>query len=259
MIRAIILAAGRGSRMGQLGGDSPKCLTEIEGQPLLLRQVAALRRGGVDQIGVVRGYLAERINFPGLSYFANKRWAETNMVMSLASAATWLRSGPVIVSYADIFYRSDVVRGLVAASGQLVISYDRAWRGLWTRRFSDPLADAETFRIDASGKLLEIGGKTTRIEEIEGQYMGLLKFTPPAWNAVEGLLRAMDEPIRDRLDMTGLLRRLLAGNEISINTVGTEGHWGEIDQPDDLALYHKMVRDGQLVLEDVHSEGEVAE
>ena len=38
--------------------------------------------------------------------------------------------------------------------------------------------DAETFRADASGRLLEIGGKTSEIEEIEGQYMGLLKFTP---------------------------------------------------------------------------------
>ena len=86
--------------------------------------------------------------------------------------------GPVIVSYADIFYRSELVRGLAAASGELVITYDRAWRSLWTRRFADPLADAETFRVDDAGRLLEIGGKTTRIEEIEGQYMGLLKFTP---------------------------------------------------------------------------------
>jgi L-glutamine-phosphate cytidylyltransferase len=256
MIRAIILAAGRGSRMGQLGGDSPKCLTEIEGKSLLMRQVAALRRGGVDQIGLVRGYLAEMIDFPGLSYFENRQWAETNMVMSLATAANWLRSAPVIVSYADIFYRSDVVRRLVAAPGQLVISYDRAWRSLWARRFSDPLTDAETFRIDAAGRLLEIGGKTTRIEDIEGQYMGLLKFTPPAWNAVESLLSAMEEPIRKRLDMTGLLRRLLAGNEISINTVGTDGHWGEIDQPDDLALYQRMIREGQLVLEDLPADGE---
>jgi len=45
-------------------------------------------------------------------------------------------------------------------------------------RFADPLADAEIFRINAAGQLLEIGGKTTRIEDIEGQYVGLLKFTP---------------------------------------------------------------------------------
>jgi choline kinase len=253
MMRAIILAAGRGSRMGQLGGDRPKCLVELEGQPLIARQIAALRRGGVDQIGVVRGYRAETIDFPGLRYFSNERWAETNMVMSLAAAAPWLRAGPVIVSYADIFYRGELVRGLAGAPGQLVIAYDRDWRELWTRRFADPLADAETFRIDAAGQLLEIGGKTTRIEDIQGQYMGLFKVTPPAWSAVEELLATLDAAVRDRLDVTGLLRRLLAAREVPIGTFGADGQWGEIDNPEDVALYRNMVRDGELVLDECRS------
>src|ERR1700691_828451 len=250
MMRAVILAAGRGSRMGHLADDRPKCLVELAGKPLIERQISALRRGGVDEIGVVRGYRAEMIEFSGLDYFANDRWAETNMVMSLAAAAAWLRSGPVIVSYADIFYRSELVRGLAGSPGQLVVSYDRAWRRLWTRRFADPLADAETFRINATGQLLEIGGKTTRIEDIEGQYMGLLKFTPLAWSAVEALLGTLDGAMRNRLDMTGLLRRLLAGNELRIDTFGTDGQWGEIDNPEDVALYQDMVREGELVLDE---------
>jgi choline kinase len=256
MTRAVILAAGRGSRMGQLGDDRPKCLIELEGRPLLERQIAALRRGGVDEIGVVRGYRAEMIDLPGLVYFTNERWAETNMVASLAAAAPWLRSpDPVIVSYADIFYRGELVRGLAAAPGQLVIGYDRAWRRLWTRRFADPLADAETFRIDAAGQLLDVGGKTTQIDDIEGQYMGILKFTAPAWSAVETLLTTLDAPIRDRLDITGLLRRLLNGKHLPIGTFGTDGQWGEIDNPEDVALYEDMVREGELVLENVPSGG----
>jgi len=236
--------------MGPLGDDRPKCMVQLEGKPLIERQVAALRRGGADEIGVVRGYRAGMIDFPGLRWFANERWAETNMVMSMVAAAPWLRSGPVIVSYADIFYRSELVRGLAGTPGQLVISYDRAWRRLWTRRFADPLADAETFRIDAAGRLLEIGGRTTRIEDIEGQYMGLLKFTPEAWSAVEALLSTLDAATRDRLDATGLLRRLIARETISIGTFGTEGQWGEIDNPEDVALYEEMVREGELRLED---------
>jgi len=250
MMRAVILAAGRGSRLGHLGADRPKCLVEFAGKPLIERQIAALRRGGVDEIGVVRGYRAEMIDFPGLSYFLNQRWAETNMVMSLTAAAAWLHSGPVIVSYGDIFYRSELVRGLAGAPGQLVITYDRAWRRLWTRRFNEPLADAETFRINAAGQLLEIGGKTMRIENIEGQYMGLFKFTPPAWSAVETLLATLDSPVRDRLDVTGLLHRLLAGKAFPIATFATDGQWGEIDNPADVALYEDMVREGELLLED---------
>ena len=249
-MRAVILAAGRGSRLGHLGADRPKCLVEFAGKPLIARQIAALRRGGVDEIGVVRGYRAEMIDLPGVSYFLNQRWAETNMVMSLSAASAWLCSGPAIVSYGDIFYRSELVRGLAGAPGQLVISYDRDWRRLWTRRFVDPLADAETFRINADGQLLEIGGRTTRIEEIQGQYMGLFKFTPPAWGIVEALLATLDAPSRDKLDVTGLLRRLLAGKELRIDTYGADGQWGEVDNPQDVALYEDMVRAGELHLED---------
>jgi L-glutamine-phosphate cytidylyltransferase len=143
-----------------------------------------------------------------------------------------------------------LVRDLAAAQGQLVVAYDRDWSRLWRRRFVDPLADAETFRIDGAGRLLEIGGKTDRIEDIQGQYMGLLKFTPAAWSCIEALLNALDPAIRDRLDVTALLRLLLARNEIAIGTLGTNGQWGEIDNPEDVALYSTMVRNRELLLED---------
>ena len=159
----------------------------------------------------------------------------------------------MIVSYADIFYRSELVRGLAASPGRLVVCYDPAWRRLWTRRFADPLSDAETFRMNGEGQLLEIGGKTTRIEDIEGQYMGLLKFTPAAWSAVEALLGTLDAPIRDRLDMTGLLSRLLAAKACPISTFAAGGHWGEIDNRQDVALYQTMLSEGELVLEDTLS------
>jgi choline kinase len=111
------------------------------------------------------------------------------------------------------------------------------------------LSDAETFRINGAGELLEIGGRTQTIEDIEGQYMGLLKFTPEAWQAVEDVLATLDAPSRDRLDMTGLLRRLLAAKSITIGTFGTGGEWGEIDNPEDVELYQSMIRAGELTLE----------
>ena len=124
-MRAVILAAGRGSRMGELCDERPKCLVELAKKPLIKRQIAALRAGGVQAIGVVRGYRAHMIELPDLTYFDNLRWSETNMVMSLKAAAQWLKTGPVIVSYADIFYRHEIVRDLVASTGDLVIAYDR--------------------------------------------------------------------------------------------------------------------------------------
>jgi len=246
-MRAVILAAGRGTRMGSIGEARPKCLVELAGKTLLDRQLAALSAGGASELGIVRGYRAEMLARPGVVCFENPRWTETNMVLSLAAAETWLSTGPLIVSYADIFYRREVVRELAAAAGELVIAYDPGWRRLWTRRFNNPLSDAETFRVSPSGRLLEIGGKTDRIEAIQGQYMGLLKFTPPAWRAVSELLNGLDPAARDALDITGLLRRLLQC-DYPVETLATAGNWGEIDSPADLALYEQMARDGDLAL-----------
>ena len=247
-MRAVILAAGRGSRLGAQTEDRPKCMVELAEKPLIARQVSALRRGGVSIIGIVRGYRGHMIDIADAAYFENPRWAETNMVMSLAAAAAWLRSDSVVVSYADIFYGHEIVRDLAASPGDLVVAYDRGWRSLWSRRFADPLSDAETFRTDSSGNLLEIGRRTTRIEDIEGQYMGLLKFTPRAWSAVEAVLAALDTKTRDAMDMTTLLRRLLESG-FTISTLGIAGQWGEIDNSDDLELYEKMIREGELCLE----------
>jgi len=78
--------------------------------------------------------------------------------------------------------------------------------------------------------------------------MGLLKFTPQAWRAVEKVLAAADAKTRDAMDMTTLLRALLDSG-FSVKTVGIAGHWGEIDSSGDLELYEQMIREGNLCLE----------
>jgi hypothetical protein len=50
--------------------------------------------------------------------------------------------------------------------------------------------------------------------------------------------------------MTGLLCRLLTGKQLPISTFGTDGEWGEIDNPEDVVLYQNMVSEGELLLED---------
>ena len=150
-MRAIILAAGRGSRMKALTSDKPKCLVELRGHSLLELQLDALREGGVSEIGIVTGYRRELLANLGLVEFHNPRWDETNMVSSLECAGAWLEAGPCIVSYSDIFYSADAVRSLINCPALLAVTYDPTWLALWTRRFGDPLLDAETFLRSTAG------------------------------------------------------------------------------------------------------------
>lgn len=245
-MKAIILAAGRGSRMGDLTSNAPKCLTMLAGKPLIEWQLEALRGAGVAQIGVVRGYMADKIACQGISTFENPRWAETNMVMSLACARSWLDDSDCIVSYSDIVYPEATVRKLAAASGDLAITYDVNWRALWSERFADPLTDAETFLTDERGILTEIGGRAGSLDEIKGQYMGLLKFSPSAWRKVEGILDDLPVEVQNKLDMTSLLKRLINGG-VRINTVPITAPWFEVDNEADLELYQAKARkDGGL-------------
>lgn len=236
-MKAIILAAGRGSRMKDLTDDRPKCLIELRGRPLLDWQLAALREAGIEEIAIVTGYRRELLAGRGLAEFHNPRWAETQMVSSLACAESWLTAEPCIVSYSDIFYHSTAVQSLMACPAALAVTYDPNWLDLWTRRFGNPLLDAESFRLTPSHTLAEIGHRPRAIEEVQGQYMGLLRFTPAGWAEVARIRATLSPEQRDRMHMTGTLQQVIEARRIAIAAIVYEGEWGEVDSAEDLAGY----------------------
>jgi choline kinase len=234
-MKAVILAAGRGSRMKDLTDECPKCLVELKGKALLDWQLEALRGAGINDIAIVTGYKRELLLDRGLVEFHNPRWAETNMVSSLACAEIWLKNEPCIVSYSDIFYSSAAVQSLINCTSALAVTYDPNWLELWTRRFGDPLLDAETFRLTPSHTLAEIGDKPRSVIEVQGQYMGLLKFAPEGWAEIETIRASLTSAQRDRMHMTGTLQLVIQRGRVSIDAVAYNGVWGEIDSPEDLA------------------------
>lgn len=243
-MKALILAAGRGSRMKDMTEEKPKCLVELHGKPLIEWQLASLKGGGITEIGIITGYRRELLATYGLREFHNPRWAETNMVSSLESAGEWLSAGPCIVSYSDIFYDLSAVSLLMASAADMAITYDPGWLALWTQRFGDPLLDAETFRIDEGGTLLEIGAKPLSVDDVQGQYMGLLKFTPTAWAEITDLRSRMSAGQRDRMHCTGTLQAMIDRGHVPIKAIPYEGTWGEVDTASDLSHYQQMTLPG---------------
>ena len=65
MKKAVIVAAGRGRRLGPETDEIPKCMVRVGGRPILHRQVEALGAAGADDFVIVRGYLGDRIAAPG--------------------------------------------------------------------------------------------------------------------------------------------------------------------------------------------------
>ena len=238
-MKAIILAAGRGSRMKSLTDERPKCLIEYRGKPLLQWQIDALHASGINEISIVRGYRGELLESYALINIENPRWSETQMVTSLACASEWLEKDTCIVSYSDIFYTEDSVNRLIQSTASLAIAYDPNWLNIWRRRFDDPLVDAETFRINWAGRILEIGNPPKTLKEIQGQYMGLLQFRPQGWAAMQKIRQEMGPVLRDNLDMTSVFQRMIEEN-FHIYGVPISENWGEVDNFNDLKILNDI-------------------
>jgi choline kinase len=235
-MRGIILAAGRGSRMGSLTSDLPKCRTVLFGKELIKWQLDSLHDASIKNIAIIKGYLSETFDF-NLKYFENERWRHTNMVSTLLEANDWLENYSCIVSYSDIIYSSDAVNTLISAKGDITITYDPNWHDLWSMRFEDPLSDAETFKLN--GDLIsEIGNKASSISEIDGQYMGLIKITPKGWKSVITYLNNFSSEYIDKMDMTMLLRGLINSN-VDINAAPISDLWMEVDSERDIKIYQQ--------------------
>lgn len=223
--------------MKHLTDALPKCLLQLRGKPLLDWQFEALQGAGISDIAIVTGYKREQLASRGVREFHNPRWATTNMVSSLSCAADWLERYPCLVSYSDIFYDIRAVMPLIHCPASLAVTYDPHWQPLWEKRFGDPLLDAETFRLTAQGTLAEIGGKPTTVTEVEGQYMGLLRFTPEGWSEMVRIRAELSEQQRDEMHMTGTLQRVIDAGRIAIAALSYLGEWGEVDSTEDLASY----------------------
>ena len=123
-MRVIMIAAGRGSRLGSYTDTRPKCMVDVGGGSILDHQLAALRAHGLSDLHIVRGYLADKLVVPGATYHANDAWQDNNILHSLFKAESALE-GPLMTTYSDIVYDADVVAAARAASHDIALVIDQ--------------------------------------------------------------------------------------------------------------------------------------
>jgi choline kinase len=257
VVRAILLAAGRGARLMPLTADRPKCLVEVAGQPLLSWQLDALRACGVGDIVMVRGYKRALLQDPHVRTLDNPRWSSTSMVASLLCAQSELR-GDVLITYTDLLFGPAVVHEALTSRAEIGVVIDRQWRALWQRRMADPLADAETLRLGEGGRIVEIGGRPRSLAEIQGQYVGMVRLSGSGSEIVRrALLEAAaaalgthpaprafgsERPLA-AAHITDLLMGLIRRGEC-VQSIPIDGGCTEIDTRADLQVAEALVAEG---------------
>ena len=251
-MKAIILAAGQGTRLKKYTRDLPKGMLEFHGQTLIERLVETLRECGIDRISVVRGYRGDRITCTGVRYFENPIWRNTNMVESLMCARSEF-DDDTIVAYADVCVTPGLLRAVRDCPDRIAVAVDVDWRAYWQRRYGRVDADTESLRLDHDGYVVSLGRPNPPLEQIDGRYVGVLKFSQAALEQVVAIyeeVKATDwdrpwqqssRPFRQAY-MTDLLAELLDRGE-KVTAVRVRGGWLEFDTDED----YERQRDWVLV------------
>ncbi len=251
-MKAIILAAGEGSRLGDISKGQPKCLIKIEDNTLLEMQLNVLHSCGIEDITIVRGYEAEQINIPGLKYYENPDYASTNILHSLFCARREM-TGDTLILYADILYEKQVVERLMDSSHDVSVGVMVNWEESIRQRNSIALDELEMVYFDSENRIQETGKKLTEEYETRGQFIGMVKCSP--WG-IEILKRNYDRAKEvyaaksfgqgDDFRTAWLTDILQHMTEIGVplHCVIIERGWMEIDTAED---YERALTDTQFV------------
>lgn len=126
MIQAVILAAGKGSRLNGLLNGRPKCMLDFGGRPLIELQIECLRAAGVKRIALVVGHGADYVRraLPNrdLTFITNELYAETNSLYSLWLARDWVDSAFLMIN-SDVLAHPAIFRRLLDCEGS-ALAYD---------------------------------------------------------------------------------------------------------------------------------------
>lgn len=251
--KAIIVAAGRGRRLGQETDEIPKCMVAVGGRPILHWQLDALAAIGVDDVIVVRGYLGDRIDGGGrrLRFVDNVDWQTNNILASLICAGDEMAGG-FFFSYSDIVFTADVTRALADAAAQgddAALVVDRRWVDAYVGRTLHPVSEAELARVDGH-HVTRVGKRLVSEPDAAGEFIGLAHFTDPAGQRLRrvwttALAAGLDAPFGNAAALrnaylTDGLNAMIADGAL-LRAAFIDGSWREIDTEQDLANAERVL------------------
>jgi NDP-sugar pyrophosphorylase family protein len=224
---AVILAAGMGTRLRPLTADMPKCLTEINGKPLILHALDALADAGVERVAIVIGYrgidIFDAVGYKRsgmeIEYIGNAVYADTNTAFSLGLAGEYLRAGAYVVE-GDVIFDHAILR---------LGNHSRpSW---FTDTFPQGMTGSQ-FQTDETGRIVFhriVRDKAAPVPVGALKSCGLLRLTPEYgelladWLTTSGASEYYDD----------VIRRHITDAPIYAEPVGYH-RWWEIDDIDDL-------------------------
>jgi choline kinase len=230
-MKAIILSAGQGSRLGHLVDNRPKCLIDFNGRTLLDRQLDTLEANGVQEAVVVTGFhdelieqaIGARSGGPKMRTVYNPFYKVADNTGSLFMAREEL-SGDCLVWNGDTLVSRELMRRVLAndRSG-ICVTIDR----------KDGYDDDDMKVVEEGGRLKAIG-KRLPLESVNAESIGLLAFRA---GGAEQFREAIEQAIRTPEGTTIWYLRVIhhLAQSVDVWTLDIKGdEWGEVDFPPDV-------------------------
>jgi len=240
-MKAIIVAAGPGSRLMPISNEKPKCLLDVGGKAILQRALEALRENGIEKIAVVRGYQGHLINYANVTYRHNPDFRKNNILKSLFCAEGEM-DDDFIFSYSDILYSSGIVARLIDSESDIALTVDVNWTQTYEGRDQHPISEAELVKVE-NGRVVRIGKGVVSPEEAHGEFIGLAKFSKSGSEAMKAVYHrvAKESPTApfqraaslEKAYLTDMIQELVDNGSL-VQSIDIEGGWMEIDTPQDL-------------------------
>ena len=133
-MKAIIIAAGDGSRLGDLTKNLPKPLLDINGKSILGRQIELFHKFGIKDIVIVHGSHKEQFHLNNVRYIEAKLDGNSGEQTSSLMSARNEIIGDVIISFGDIIFDESILKQLLESDNELVLSTDQNWQKSYEQR-----------------------------------------------------------------------------------------------------------------------------
>ncbi|WP_031496430.1 nucleotidyltransferase family protein [Bryobacter aggregatus] len=232
--KAVILAAGRGTRMGELTRELPKPLIPLNGRPMLLHILDRMQAAGVEEVLLVTGYLADQLEATASSHGIPVRFVRQEIANGTARATLlardWVGGEPFLLTFGDILAESDHYRGMWQR-------YQGADGVLAARFVPDPYQGAAIY-TDAAGRIERIvekppiGSSTTNWNSA-----GIYLFAPLIFDELARV------PLSERgeYELTSAVTQMIeAGRNLGLFAL--EGTWMDVGRPADIAAAEQKLR-----------------
>lgn len=258
--KAVVLAAGLGSRLRPFTENMPKAFVPVAGKPMIAHSLDSLRAIGMQDATVVTGYksevFAERKDElgSGVDFLHNKRFDSTEMLMSFfQSSQRWdPQSDGLYMTYSDIVFSESVARKLQQAEGDICVVVDRDFGRNGGSRIDHPFSQVETVAFDGV-RVTHIGKDSSQnTDSVYGEFIGLLKVSARGRQILLDIIDELGIQVQDdgsvhhtKFGMEVLGRPLteaylcdllqhLINSGVAVTAVPVFGNWREVDTPFDL-------------------------